>query len=850
LEVAPDGRIFVTEKNGKVRIIKNGSLLATPFLSLTVDNFNERGLMSLVFDPNFASNGYVYVYYTVPRTAAAAAHNRVSRFTARGDVALAGSEQILLELDALQAGNHNGGALLFKDEKLLVGSGDNNRASSSQSLNNLLGKVLRINPDGSIPADNPFYNSTTGRNQAIWALGLRNPYKLALQPGTGLLFINDVGSSRFEEVNEGLAGKNYGWPGIEGFRTTQTPPPDYQDPRYAYDRKQGCSITGGTFYNPVKVQFPNHYVGKYFFADYCHGYLKVLDPVGGTIAETFATGIRRPVDVKAGPDGSLYYLARAGQGGASVEDNTASTNGEVWRVNYTGSSAPVISSQPVSITVPPGSPVSFSVSATGASPLSYQWQRDGIPIPGATAAAYSIASVAAADHGATFRVVVSNGAGAVTSNPATLTVTNNQLPVVTITAPAKDYLFSGGDVVTFSGTATDPEDGEPPAAAYTWWVDLHHDEHVHPALPPSSGSKRGTFTIPASNETDDNIWYRIYLRVADSKGQSQTVYREIFPRKAEVTLVSIPAGLQVKLDGQTITTPHTFTGVAGIVRNIEAVVPQTAAGSTYRVSTWSDGGAINHDIATPTANTTYTATFLREPENPANTVNGLQYQYYEGYWRSFPHFDSLTPRKTGITDDFDLSPRIRNDNYGFRYRGYLDIPTDGAYTFSLHSAGGSQLHIGSTRVVENEVSSAGRETAGTIGLRAGKHAVTVTFFTQAASDALKVSYTGPGIAKQPIPGGILYTAEPLGITPRSAGSATPIRLAPVPANALLVIDSEVALQGEVRIVDVKGIAIPLVYQQRASYQIILNVSGVKPGLYALMIGTRNGTVTKRVLIFR
>src|SRR5262249_33295487 len=159
----------------------------------------ERGLLGVAFDPDFATNQFVYVYHTVPGSPP---HNRVSRFTANGDVAASGSEVPILDLDNLSgATNHNGGAIHFgPDGKLYVDVGENADASNSQSLDNRLGKVLRINPDGSIPSDNPtsfpgISGSPTGANRAIWAVGLRNPFTFAFQPGTGRLFINDVGQS-------------------------------------------------------------------------------------------------------------------------------------------------------------------------------------------------------------------------------------------------------------------------------------------------------------------------------------------------------------------------------------------------------------------------------------------------------------------------------------------------------------------------------------------------------------------------------------------------------------------------------------------------------------------------------
>ena len=148
-------------------------------------------------------------------------HNRISRFTANGDVAVAGSETVILELDNLSgATNHNGGALAFgPDGKLYAAVGENANGANAQTLGNLLGKMLRLNKDGTIPTDNPFFTSATGRNRAIWALGLRNPFTFAFNRAGAELFINDVGQNTWEEINDGIAGANYGWPDTEGATT-------------------------------------------------------------------------------------------------------------------------------------------------------------------------------------------------------------------------------------------------------------------------------------------------------------------------------------------------------------------------------------------------------------------------------------------------------------------------------------------------------------------------------------------------------------------------------------------------------------------------------------------------------
>lgn len=628
---APDGRLFVAQQAGALRIIENGVLLAAPAITLSVNSSGERGLLGIAFDPNFTTNNFIYLYYTL----SSAANNRISRFTMSGNTIVAGSESVVLNLDPLSsATNHNGGTIMFgPDGKLYVGIGENANSANSQNLDTYHGKILRINSDGSVPPGNPFTTGSAQR-QRVWEYGMRNPYTLSIQPGTGRIFVNDVGEVTWEEVNDcTTGGGNYGWPTAEGVSSN----PAFINPIYTYMHGGGvgfgCAITGGTFFNPTSTNYPSQYTGRYFFLDYCNNWIDQLILSGSTATRSnFASSIAgSPVGMATGPDGNLYFLSRA--------------NSAVYKITFTGSTAPIITTQPQSISVSEGNPASFTVTASGSQPLSYQWRKNTVNIGGATSSTYTIPAVSPGDAG-NYSVVVTNSAGSATSNDAVLTVTPaNQLPTATINTPGAGATYGGGDVINFSGTGTDPEDVNIPASGFEWYVIFHHDTHTHPGPTAQDGVTSGSFSIPNSGETSANVFYRLYLVVTDSQGGRDTSFTDILPRTSTITLNTNPQGLQVTLDGQPFTAPLTVTSVEGMLRTIGAPSPQ----GIYSFSNWSQGGTATQTFATPVNDVIYTANFNA---GTIITLNPIADAYVTGGKDANANFGSATT----LIDQTNSSP--------------------------------------------------------------------------------------------------------------------------------------------------------------------------------------------------
>ena len=302
---APDGRIFVTERVGNLRVIENGILNPEPIKILDVSGF-EGGLLGIALDPNFEENHHIYLYYTYNDFLST--YNKLSRFTESNNQL---SDELIL-LDKIAGGSiHDGGRIKFGlDGMLYITTGEAGIPDRAQDLNSLGGKILRINPDGTIPDDNPFENSP------VYSYGHRNPQGLDWDPVTGKLVISEHGQSAHDEVNVIEPGKNYGWPKVVGDETD----PSYTSP-ILHTGDETWAPSGASFYNSDNIpQWEN----KYFIATLRGNHLRMLDldiendkVISSEVL--FQGEFGRLRDASVGPDGNLYILTSNRDGRGSPE---------------------------------------------------------------------------------------------------------------------------------------------------------------------------------------------------------------------------------------------------------------------------------------------------------------------------------------------------------------------------------------------------------------------------------------------------------------------------------------------------------------------------------------------------
>jgi glucose/arabinose dehydrogenase len=600
---------------------------------------------------------------------------RLSRLTASGNQ-MTGPEQVLVSGWCQQFPSHSIGTVTFgPDGALYVGAGDgasfnyvdygqtNNPcgdppspagtdlapptaqggALRSQSIRRpagqpvtLDGAIIRVDPNtGAGLPGNPFASHADPNARRIIAYGLRNPFRFDIRPGTQQLWVGEVGWSTWEEINriadidDGIA-ENFGWPCYEGigrqggydaadlnsceslYGAGQTGP-FYQ---YNHNAKvvpsDSCptgssSVSGVAFENGSN--YPSDYDGALFFADASRGCIWVMkrgggvDPSPGQVAQ-FVGGAGMPVQVLTGPGGDIFYVDLEG--------------GQVHRVVYNGANHPptaVISASPTS----GAAPLTVNFDGSGSSDLDpgdslgFVWDLDG---DGQFDDSTAIAPTRTYTTSGTFtaRLRVTDPAGASDTQSVTITVgtATNSPPVPVIDTPTSSLRWRVGDTISFSGHATDVQDGTLPASRLSWSVVLNHcpsNCHTHP-VQSYTGVATGTFPAP-DHEYPSSL--SLVLTATDSAGASASTSRRLDPQTVNLTFATSPTGLQLAVGAQTAAAPITRTVIVGSSNSVSAPSPQTLGGASYTFKSWSDGGARAHNVIAPATPSTYTATFDKAP---------------------------------------------------------------------------------------------------------------------------------------------------------------------------------------------------------------------------------------------
>ena len=586
-----NGHMVVLTQNGLVYDVDPATGAQRILLDITgkVNGAGEAGSLDVLVDP--AGTGF-YVYYAVKISD----RLRISHFTAGSSV-----ERVVWTNPGLGYNTanpyHIGGSLnTGPDGRLYLSIGDRVEGRS-RDLTNVFGKVLRINPDGSIPSDNPFHDGAGPRVDEIWAYGLRNPYRASFDRTTGRYWVGDVGgntdSQAYEEVDLVERGKDYGWPSCEGPlgppKNGPSCPAGVTGPVFSYghDIGAGCcqnrAIVGGEVYRGSSFPLAGYYV----YADYptdTFSWLQ-LGSDGRTAVSNgvlTTTKVRTPVWLGVGPDGAIYWLSLGWDG-----------TGQLRRLSYTGETGrpPVITTAaaaPTTGTAPLA--VRFTGSATDpdGTSVTYAWDFGD----GTSSSAANPTHTYARSGTYRARLQVSSGGTTVSSNLITVTV--GAKPTATISGPPDSTEFTAGQTFTISGSGHDPDTGPLAGSALSWDVRFLHNEHSHPAANGTGPSI--TLTVPRTgHDFAGETGYRVTLTATDPDGLTAPTSIVLRPRKAAVTVSSNQAR-SMTVDGVTQTLPHRIDTLVGFQHTVSVPSTTCTAGRLWTFSSWSDGGGRTHAV--------------------------------------------------------------------------------------------------------------------------------------------------------------------------------------------------------------------------------------------------------------
>jgi len=857
--LAPDGRIFIAEKAGRVRVYQGGELLPDPFIDMTteVNDAADRGLMGIAVDPAWPDRPYVYVafVYDPPeikdRNPSGARVSRVVRLTADAanlNVAVPGSGVVLVganstadyvgnpdqgdaepfscrdeagrpvrdciaaegtahTIDMLKFGPE--GALYVSVGDGIVNSKGNARALDIDSLN---GKILRIDPDtGEGLASNPFFDGDPGSNRSrVFALGMRNPFRFTVDPRNGRVIVGEVGNEKWEEINIGGPGANFGWPCYEGpeeaatyancdaFRSGEwTVTHGVYSYRHTTKPQRGAAI-GGDLY--LGRSFPALYRGAYFYHDFNGGVTNFLTFGGdGSVTDNeFATNMPGIVQITA-TDDALYALSII--------------LGGIWRIRYVpgGDQPPTAAAtaEPTGGAAP--LEVAFS-SRRSTDPeqsiVGYQWDfGDG-----------ESSSQANPTHTYTengvYQVTLTVTDSAGSTSAATLEIlVGSEPPVAEILAPGDGARFRIGEEITFRGRGVDPDDGELGDGRLAWSGILHHNEHIHYDAVKATGAE-GSFVFA---DHGDNTYLELCLTVTDSQSLQDQQCVDIKPQEVTYTFNSAPSGLRITYAGSSYTTPFKVKTYINAKRIIEAPLT-TADGLTF--ASWSDGGDAVHDIVIEDGDRVLTAIYtdgsgeapeaavdeaaleaapLVTPEEDAAAMGAAAAAAPEAtpapvevdeptadapaasagviraeLWRNVAGNDLdafvKTPQfRHDAPEIVELErlafPRGSGDSYGVRIRGYLIPPESGDYRFFLSADDRGALSLSTDADPANKIVVAytpdwtspevydkyPEQATGLLPLEAGERYYFEVLYKQAdGKDNLFVAWERPGGAREVI----------------------------------------------------------------------------------------------------